>query len=133
MRSNSWLPLMLSMGLTACRCVTPTDLPEQDAGFLTGVACAETAECALGESCVDGHCERATVIEDAGVECTIDADCGPGRRCVPSTGRCIDIVIAEDGGTEDAGTVSVCSPGEMQTCGSSKLGECKLGISLCIE
>ncbi|HEY1086066.1 MAG TPA: hypothetical protein VGE37_00175, partial [Archangium sp.] len=132
MRLSSWWLAAFALCLSACRCTTPIDITQMDGSFLEPVACADSSECALGQDCVEGRCQAAVIEQDAGIECTLDTDCGPQRRCVPSTGRCID-VFDFDAGTDDGGSlVSVCNQGDQQTCGSSKLGECRLGTRTCV-
>ncbi len=104
----------------------------EDAGPLT-MACTADSGCPLGEVCSGGLCKPPDVIAgDAGFECATDADCAMGKRCVPSTRTCVDVQQMEDSGTPVI-PVSVCMPGDTQSCGSSKLGECRLGTASCVE
>ncbi|MBK7864105.1 MAG: PKD domain-containing protein [Archangiaceae bacterium] len=67
---------------------------------------------------------------DGGAQCSRDSDCGGGLKCLRSTGQC---VLDEGSQVDDpdAGGLSGCFEGETASCGSSKLGECRLGLATC--
>jgi hypothetical protein len=71
-------------------------------------------------------------IEDAGLGCTSDSECAKGLVCVRSTGDC---VLSELPPVDmpDAGHQPACNEGESITCGASKIGECRLGVSTCTD
>src|SRR5207253_2765730 len=84
----------------------------------------------LGQACVAGRCGKPAN-PDAGVPgCAVDGDCPAGQRCLPSTGTCF-VPATADAGDVDSGFVGTCLPGQSQSCGSSKFGECKLGTAQC--
>jgi Putative metal-binding motif len=112
-----------------CACGTPVG--QEDSGNpLTGTPCAIDSECPFGEACVEGYC-GTPVTPDAGITCTRNEDCPMGQVCLPSTGECIT-PVDPDAGEEDGGVITgVCNPGETTSCGSSKLGRCRLGTASC--
>ncbi|HJK91869.1 MAG TPA: VWA domain-containing protein [Polyangiaceae bacterium LLY-WYZ-15_(1-7)] len=64
--------------------------------------CATTADCAIGQSCIDGVCvRRGTPLGDGGMPGTVDDDGGPG----PAPG-------------EDAGPAT--PPGDVELCGNGR-------------
>ncbi|MDH5491823.1 MAG: FG-GAP-like repeat-containing protein [Myxococcales bacterium] len=67
------LPLCLLVFVSGCDC----------GGGAEAVACASRAECAIGQTCVDGFCQDGALdgggsdapLADAGPECRVDSDC----------------------------------------------------------
>lgn len=113
----------------------PDLLTRQDAGGTgggtpsVGGPCNFRSDCTAGQMCVEHVCQ--TDASDAGRLCTRDEDCDSGLVCLRSRGACVKPVEgANDGGLEDGGALA-CEPGTNQTCGVSKLGECRLGVKKC--
>jgi hypothetical protein len=100
-------------GQWAPACATPNylSLCAVDGGPGDAGTCISNAECASGESCVNGWCTGDVDggPGDAGV-CSSDSECGPGEACV--NGWCTGDV---DGGPADGGVCSSnrdCASGE---------------------
>ncbi|MBI3182833.1 MAG: putative metal-binding motif-containing protein [Myxococcales bacterium] len=130
MRRAVLLVSLLSF-VCACKCTPPPGNVGEDGGP-QGVPCSSDGDCPIGEACVEGYCGTPQV-PDAATGCTRNEDCPPGEVCLPSTGQCIT-PTPEDSGTEtDAGQTGTCFEGQTQSCGSSKLGECRLGTSSCVQ
>ncbi len=122
MRRAITLVLALSSG---CTCAPSRVHVDDDAGLRA--ECSADGDCESGRVCVDGACQAP----DASVSlCDGDEDCPAGQVCVPSTRTCVTPQRI-DAGEEDAGQTGVCFEGQTQSCGSSKLGECRLGLSTC--
>jgi Putative metal-binding motif len=115
--------------ISGCVCGTPVggdDGGEVDAG----TPCEFDTDCQFGEACVGGYC-GTPITPDAGVTCTRNEDCPMGQVCLPSTGECFT-PMGNDSGEEDGGVITgVCNPGDTSSCGSSKLGLCRLGTANC--
>jgi hypothetical protein len=124
--------LWLGAGLFLGSCVCGTNPGTEDSGTpITGTPCTVSSECAFGEDCVDGFC-GTPVTPDAGTTCTRNEDCPTGQICLPSTGECITPTTNDSGEEEDGGVITGnCNPGDTTSCGSSKLGLCKLGTATC--
>ena len=118
-----------ALWLASCNCSKPVGPPDGgDAD--AGTPCTLDTECAFGEACVDGFCS-VPVTPDAGQSCARHEDCPQGQLCLPSTGQCFT-PQQQDAGDEDAGVIpGICNPGDTQSCGTSKLGECRLGTQSC--
>jgi Putative metal-binding motif len=93
--------------------------------------CAADSDCPLGRICTEGACALPGEGESA-PGCRRDDDCGMGEACLKSNGSCV-LVKLPDPVAPLAQTSAVCEPGAMSSCGSSKLGECRLGTSTCVE
>jgi hypothetical protein len=94
--------------------------------------CTTDADCALGKACRAGRCETPIAEDVPQTGCQNDGDCGIGEACLRSTGECV-LVKLTDPDPIAAAEPATCSPGTVTSCGSSKLGECRLGTSTCIE
>ncbi len=113
-------------------CGDHRDVETPDAGNLGAPACHWDLECPFGQTCVDGACVPFSAPKDAGpAPCATDRDCAEGAQCVKSTGACV-LEKVDDGGFVEM-SAPACQPGEVQSCGTSKLGECRLGASTCAE
>ena len=96
--------------------------------------CNIEADCPLGEVCTEGRCQAPINSGlDGSTGCSRDDQCPTGERCLRSAGVCVP--DGSDAGTEpvDSGVVGDCFEGDTQTCGSSKLGECRLGVQTCLS
>lgn len=126
--------LLGSLLVIGCGGGPPVSLEDGGTSPLEG-ACVEDTDCAFGEACVEGFCGMPVSDPDSGrPECTSNAECAEGYECIPSLGACRPIEkIAPDAGEFDAGPPPECVEGERVNCGSSKLGECRLGISTCVR
>ena len=124
------LPLAVALFASACG-VNVTRGGGNDSGP-TATACTSDLDCALTDHCdlPSNTCQPGPgPAVDAG-PCTRDEDCAKGLVCVKSTGVCV-MPTPVDAGDYDAGTPPACAPGLEVSCGVSKLGECRLGISRC--
>ena len=130
----SFLLLLSILGIvgSGCSC-RPPPIQLEDGGSLTP-ECTIEADCALGEVCFEGRCQLPVSNGlDGSTGCTRDDQCPQGQRCLRSAGLCV--AEERDAGFEpvDSGVVGDCLEGETQTCGSSKLGECRLGVQTCLS
>ncbi|MFZ5470994.1 MAG: putative metal-binding motif-containing protein [Myxococcota bacterium] len=118
--------------VTACTCGRPQAQPGTDGDEGLGPPCFSEVDCALGEMCIAGHCGSPQTEGDAATPCTRNEECASGLICVPSTGQCISPPEVDSGDTGDGGfSTALCEEGQALSCGSSKLGECRLGTSTC--
>jgi hypothetical protein len=62
--------------------------------------------------------------------CDQDSDCPMGNIC--QGGECVQVKVAPPPRTNDAG-LPECAEGDTAACGASKLGECHLGTSRCLN
>ncbi|MDP3154218.1 MAG: putative metal-binding motif-containing protein [Archangium sp.] len=128
------LLLLSSVGVAGAGCsCRPPPVQLEDGGMLLVPECSVEADCALGEVCSDGRCQLPVNGGlDGATGCTTDEQCPMGERCLRSAGLCVP--DQTDAGTEpiDSGVVGDCLEGETQSCGSSKLGECRLGVQTCV-
>jgi hypothetical protein len=127
------LPIALSVlglvaALSGCQCTSPEVTETPDAAALPG-GCAVDADCPDGEGCVDGACQPPTSTGEH--PCSVDADCPAPLACLVSAGICV-MPSNYDGGEADAGEVGDCVDGESRPCGVSKLGQCRLGVEVCM-
>ncbi|MEW5740416.1 MAG: MopE-related protein [Myxococcota bacterium] len=90
--------------------------------------CTVGGECPPSQRCVLGACVDAQDAVDAGFLCFGDEDCPKGLQCLRSRGECVAPAPEVDAGPPP---VPACTPGEERSCGQSKLGECRLGVSRC--
>ncbi|MDP2275322.1 MAG: MopE-related protein [Archangium sp.] len=125
------LLVVLALTSMACGRVAAQGGNEVPDAAMLITACVSGAECALGEHCEMGTCIEGTELMDAGFVCTMDSDCPPPQRCLRSKGECVAPMDPPDAGSIDAGAAPDCVPNEEATCGVSKLGECRLGVSRC--
>src|SRR5574337_1374828 len=117
----STLAVLSLFALAGCQCGTK---PSQK-------LCKTDSDCAAGASCLDGRC---VMLSDASTDltgCASDTDCdvGGGFYCARSVGLCLKI-SSPDYAYPDGGQAR-CDDGETRSCGTSKLGECRLGTQRC--
>jgi len=121
--------LLFSQG---CSC-TPPPAQTEDAGSNLMPQCTTDTDCALGESCIESLCVVPMSQMDGATGCIDDSECPMGERCLRSAGVCVPDTTTNDAGMEemDGGVLAECLEGETQSCGTSKLGECRLGVQTC--
>src|SRR5258705_109823 len=124
--------LVLGLALGACggRRTTAGDLGGQDAGDVTGKACAFDTDC----NPPDYVCDSVSLTCVQG--CGLNPNCPPGKECNLATGRCVIGVdghpdAGHDGGTTNDPTVPSDNPNGCGFCGQCSVNnDCVTG-SVC--
>ncbi|MDF1562453.1 MAG: MopE-related protein [Deltaproteobacteria bacterium] len=129
--------LTAALTLGGCSCNPPSAVVDggggldagADAGDAGPIACVADGDCPFGQVCATGICE-AYRPPDGGVPtgCVADTDCADDERCAPGSGECVVIADALPPPDREG---AVCLDGALRTCGSSKVGLCRLGSEVC--
>src|SRR5436189_143808 len=131
---RSLWPMGIAVVLAACG-LSKTPLPgPPDSTQNSGRRCMSHADCPPGETCLNLVC-GAPHYADAGDDhpkCQRDDQCPMGYECVRSTGDCLQVKEVPNLDV-DAGRPASCTEGEVVSCGTAKLGECRLGSAHCLN